>query len=310
MHGPSATQTPLSGDTEPIARLERELAEAHEYQAAIAQVLAVISHSPSDLQPVLDTINTIAERLCGSDRAQIFIERDGRYHLAAHRNTSQAFLDYIAEHPFEPGMANTTGRAVLQHRTIHAADVLADPTYDRTRPMGSLGGARLSVPLLRDGRAIGVITVGRTEPRAFSDRQIILVTTFASQAVIAIENARLFEAEQARTKELEARSGELAQALEYQSAASDILGLIARSPSDLQRVFDTIGEKVAAICQADDVRVFQLMGNNLIRAARFGTIPFAEDFGLATGVPLSRGSVSGRAFIDRRTVHVAESPSA
>ena len=107
-----------------------EFEESLEYQRAISEVLAVISRSPSDLRPVLDTINEIAERLCASDRAQIFIEREGRYYLAAHRNTSQAFLDYLAEHPFEPGTQNTTGRACQQGKTIHAPDVLADQTYD------------------------------------------------------------------------------------------------------------------------------------------------------------------------------------
>ncbi|MFM9940476.1 MAG: GAF domain-containing protein [Hyphomicrobiaceae bacterium] len=275
------------------ATTEAELAQSVEYQTAIAEVLAVIARAPADLQPVLYTINAIAERLCGAERAQIFIARDGKFHLAAHHNTSQDFLDYVAEHPFDPGMSNTTGRAVLQARTIHAPDVLADPTYDLTRPMGSPGGARLSVPLLRDGRAIGVITVGRAEPRAFSDRQIGLVTTFADQAVIAIENARLFEAEQTRTKEL-------TESLEYQTATSEVLGVISRSPSDLQPVLDAIVETAARVCGVEQAQLLRPVGDKLSPAAQFGGFVFAG----RDGIHATKGTVSGRAYLEARTIHV------
>ena len=299
MHGPSATQTPLNGDADPIARLERELAESRAYQTAINEVLAVIARAPGDFQTVLDTIAGTSERLCEADRAQIFILLDGRYHLAAHRNTSPEFLAYLALHPFEPGMSNTTGRAVLECRTIHAPDVLADPTYDLSRPMGSPGGARLSVPLLHDGRAIGVITVGRAEARAFSDRQIDLVTTFADQAVIAVENARLFEAEKTR-------SAELAESLEYQTATGNVLGVIARAPGELQPVLDTIVATAAKLCRVDKVTIRRREGELFRHVASVGWSAEQRAFLEQTTLAPDRNSLVGRVAASRRTEHVPD----
>jgi GAF domain-containing protein len=207
----------------------RELQESLEYQTATSEVLGVISRSPNKVQPVLDTIVQTARRLCESDRAQCFMLKDGKYHLAAYIGTNPEFLKYLSENPIsaEAGSGSTTGKAVRERRTIHVPDVFADPEYD-SGDLNRTGRGRsvLGVPLLRGDVAIGVITVARDTLRPFTDRQIELVETFADQAVIAIENTRLFE-------EVQAHSPELSESLDQQTAASNVLSLISSSPGDL-----------------------------------------------------------------------------
>ncbi len=277
---------------EEVQARTKELQESLEYQTAISDVLGVISRSPSNLQPVLDAITEISERLCGSDRAQIFIERDGRYELAAHRNTRQEFIDYLAAHPFDPTGPSSTSQAVHQRRTIHVPDVTAEPGYSAVR-MGSPGGARLSVPLLRNGAPAGVITAARNEPRPFSDRQIGLITTFASQAVIAIENARLFEAEQTRTRELQ-------ESLSQQTATADVLKAISRSKFDLQPVLDTLVRSAAKLCGADYALIRQRVGEQYLVTATEGLSPDQTAAFKSFPTLLGPGSVVGLAVLNKR----------
>ena len=187
----------------------RELQESLEYQTATSEVLGVISRSPNEVQPVLDTIVRTAQRLCQSDRAQFFMLENGKYCLAAYIGTNPEFLRYLSENPIsaEPGSGSTTGKAARERRTIHVPDTFADPEY-ASSDLNRTGRGRsvLAVPLLRGDVAIGVITVARDSVRPFTDTQIELVETFADQALIAIENARLFEEIAQKSRELEIAS--------------------------------------------------------------------------------------------------------
>ena len=193
-----------------IAELQRRLHEAFAQQAATADVLRVISRSNFDLQTVLDTLVVSAARLCDADRACIFQKRGDVYRWVSNFGFSPELIAYADEHPFTAGKHSTTSRVALEGRPIHNPDVLADPNY-RASEYQRLGDYRtmLGIPLLREGVPIGVFILTRQQVRPFTDRQIELVTGFADQAVIAIENVRLFDEVQVRTRELAASLDDL-----------------------------------------------------------------------------------------------------
>jgi signal transduction histidine kinase len=198
-------------------RLLNELREALQQQTATADVLKTISRSTFDLQTVLQTLVESAARLCDAEKASITRQRDGRFYRAEFHGFSQEFIDYVRTVPVEPERGTGTGRALLEGRIVHIPDVHADPEYTWSSAQ-KLGDYRtlLGVPMLREGVPIGVLTLTRSEPRPFTEKQIELVSTFADQAAIAIENVRLFES-------LEARTRELAGSLEELRAAQDRL---------------------------------------------------------------------------------------
>jgi signal transduction histidine kinase len=291
----------VSGD-QSVEELRRELAEARQQQVATAEILRVISSSPTDLQRVFADIAASAARLCDAYDAVI-------------RKVDGEVLSLVAHHgpigvrstlPLTRG--HLSGRVVLDRRTIHVAD-RQGPT--ELGPEGSDNARRqgfhtvLGVPLMRAGQAIGTIAIRRAEVSLFSEKQIALLETFADQAVIAIENARLFEAEQARTREVTERTRELTEALEQQTATADVLKVISRSALDLQRVLDALVESAARLCNANDAAIFQVFGDGLRLVAHHGQIPMPGPVGQHT-VPLARGRMTGRAVIDRRTIHVAD----
>src|SRR5262249_24039169 len=232
---------------------KRELQESLEHQIATSEVLNVISRSPSELQPVFDAIVQTARRLCQSERVQLFRLNDGKYHLAAHQGTDPKFLNFLKENPISPdGIGSPTGKAARERRTIHLPDVLADPEFARYHvSRGAAGRSLLCVPLIHENVAIGVITLSRTSVKPFTRQQIDLVKTFADQAVIAIENTRLFEEVKERTRELQ-------ESLEYQTATSDVLGVISRSPTELQPILDSIAATAARLCESVDAQVFRV----------------------------------------------------
>ena len=268
-------------------RLFNETKEALEQQTATGEVLKIISRSVFDLQPVLQTLVDTATRLCGAESGVIWRFDGEVFRLAADRGVSPELKDSWARYPFGLGRGSATGRTALEGRTVHIPDVLADPEYTLADAQKA-GGFRtiLGVPMLRDGVLVGVFGLQRYEVRPFTDRQIELVTTFADQAVIAIENVRPFN----ETKE----------ALEQQTATSAILRVISSSPTDVQPVLDAVAENAARLCDAEDVSILEEDGE-VFRVAVYRGASRMRDF---EGTPVSRGSVAGRAILDGQLVHV------
>src|SRR6516165_2475824 len=225
-------------------RLLSELRESFQQQTATADVLKVISRSTFDLQIVLDTLVESAMRLCRADNVVIFLREGENYRLTANYGYSREYEDFMRQHPITPGRGTIAGRTVLECRPVHVLDVQADPDYTMVEAQRR-GGFRtmLGVPLMRNGTPIGVMTLLRNTVQPFSDTETDLATTFADQAVIAIENVRLFAAEQQRTREL-------SESLEQQTATSEVLRIISRSPAELEPVFQAILANATRLCGA------------------------------------------------------------
>jgi two-component system NtrC family sensor kinase len=226
------------------ARLLNELRESLQQQTATADVLKVISRSAFDLQVVLDTLVGSAAQLCRADRAAIRMARGGRYHhLASHGFTAEQ-KDYMKQHPWIADRSSVGGRSVIEGKAVQVIDVQADSEFRLMRGPGFQDVRTiLAVPLVREGKAIGALIVTRKAVEPFSEKQVELVTTFADQAVIAIENVRLFEEVQARTREL-------SESLERQTATSEVLEVISSSGGTLEPVFDAMLTNAIRICEA------------------------------------------------------------
>ena len=225
------------------ARLFNETKEALERQTATAEVLRVISSSPSDLEPVYRTILESITRLCESQIAVLFLFDGERLSAAASHGTTTEFADLLRRGRPKPSHETTTRLAALERRTVHVADLLSDATFSPTpRDLYERENVRtvLSVPMLRDTTLIGVMTTWRREVRPFDERQIGLIQTFADQAVIAIENVRLFNETKEALHKVEERTAELTEALEYQTAISQVLRVISESPTDVAPVLEVI----------------------------------------------------------------------
>jgi signal transduction histidine kinase len=286
---------------EEVEARTRELTEALEQQTATSDVLSVISRSPAELEPVLRAIIETASRLCQSDNAYMFTLQEGCFRPVAYDRAEAQFLDYLRANPISPDQRGSiTARAAREQRTIHVPDSLADPEFG----IGPLSAAQrrtvLSVPLLRDGATVGVITMDRIEVRPYLEKQIELVESFADQAVIAIENTRLFEAEQARTLEL-------GTALEYQQATSRVLEVISGSPTDVRPVFETIARDACRLGEAQFSACYLFDGELLRPMASQGFSDEAKAV-IARLYPMapSGTSVSARAVRERRIVQVRD----
>src|SRR5262249_18929312 len=240
-------------------------------QTATSEVLKVISRSAFDLQPVLETLIENATRLCGANSGFIFrMEGELLWSRVAY-NVPQEFKDFLERSPIRPGRGTTIGRVALERRVVHIPDITVDPEYEFPEAL-RLGRGRtsLGVPMLRDGVLLGVILVRRAEEtRPFSDKQIELVTTFADQAVIAIENVRLLQ-------ELQHRNRDLTEALEQQTATSEILGVIASSPTDIQPVLDAVAESAARLCDGVDGAIYRIDGESVRPVAHYGPVPLGQ----------------------------------
>ena len=285
---------------EEVQARTKELQKSLEYQTATSEVLSVISRSPDKLQPVLDEIAVTSARLCEAEFSMLFRVEADLLPLVANNKSDAAFVQYCIDHPVPYTRNSNTGRAAVEGRTIHTADVRADPENTREEAT-RLGGQRtvLSVPLLGDGRAVGVITLMRSEVKPFTQRQIDLVETFADQAVIAIQNTRLFEEVQARTRELQ-------ESLDRQTATGEVLGVISRSPNEVQPVLDTIVATAQRLCQAERAAVWRLEGGTFRAVAHRGQPEERVESLLSVRMPVSRGSMLGRATLARRAVQVED----
>jgi GAF domain-containing protein/class 3 adenylate cyclase len=250
----------------------KALEEARRQQSALAEVLSAISSSKFELQPVLDRVVRSAARLCRARQGLIFRFEDGVYRFAAGYSINPAYSAIERRSQISPGPGTLVGRAAMARRAVRIDDAWADPLYERKED-AKVGRHRsmLGVPLLRDGEPIGVIGLSRSRVDPFSAREIELITTFANQAVIAIENVRLLEAEQQRTREL-------TEALEQQTAAAEVLQVISRSPGELEPVFATMLEKAVRICGATFGNIYRWDGEALHIVATHNTPPaFAEE---------------------------------
>src|SRR6516225_8365684 len=280
----------------------RDLTESLQQQTATADVLKVISRSAFDLQTVLDTLIETAARLCSADRSVIRRRVGDTYPVAATYGLSPEQRTYRERYLKIPDAGSIFGRTLVEGRTVHIPDVLADPEYSQpdAAHVANVIGVRagLGVPLIREGNVVGVLTVVRNEPRAFTQKQIELAETFADQAVIAIENVRLFDEVQARTREL-------TESLEQQTATAEVLRVSSNSPGELQAVFQTMLANAVRICEATFGNMYLRDGEVFRIAAAHNTPPPLLEH--RRRVPLQRPtSAFGRMVRTKEVVHVAD----
>jgi signal transduction histidine kinase len=281
----------------------RELSETLEQQTATAEILSVISSSPTNIQPVLDTVVRAAARACRAPDV-LLLRRAGDVMRGA--AATGPFTEHVAalagslgalEVPID--RLSVSGRAVVDRRTLHVRDLMAEPEaeFPVGRALQRRFGHRtvLATPLLREGAALGVLVLFRTEVQPFSDKQVALLQTFADQAVIAIENVRLFT-------ELEEKNRTISEALDQQTATAEILRVISSSPTDVQPVLDAVAESATRVCEAGDGAVLLIRDGAFRIVAHYGSIamPFDE------AIPIVRGTVAGRAVLDGAPVHVPD----
>jgi GAF domain-containing protein len=279
----------------------RDLTEALEQQTATSEILRVISSSPTDVQPVFDAIAERAGRLCDGIFTGVFKFDGELMHIAAGHNwTPDARRDMERRYPMPPGRHQVSGRAVLTRAVVHVPDLLEDPEYPRELALAGGWRSALSVPMLREGNPIGVINVIRAEVKPFSAKQIELLQTFADQAVIAVENVRLFT-------ELEARNHDLTVSLEQQTATGEVLRVIAGAQTDAQPVFDTIAASALRLCAASSCAVFRFDGDLIHVVALQNVNPEgAESVRQAYPAPPSRGNATARAILTRDVVDIPD----
>ncbi|MGB8157463.1 MAG: GAF domain-containing protein, partial [Pseudolabrys sp.] len=255
-------------------------------------------------QTVLNTLVESAAQLCEADLANIWRPKDGAYRLAASYGVTSRYKEYLENKQFletigiEPGRGTVVGRTLLEGKTVHVHDVQADPDYKLS---GVIGGYRtmLGVPLLRQGVPIGVIVLHQSIVRPFTDKQIELVETFADQAVIAIENVRLFDEVQTRTREL-------SESLQQQTATADVLKVISRSAFDLRTVLNTLVESAARLCDADMASIPRQTGAIFDHVATFGYPRDFQEFLQRNPISPGRGTVTGRAVLEGKTIHIPD----
>jgi two-component system, NtrC family, sensor kinase len=303
--GTPLTANPGSPPAASYAEITSGLTEALEQQTATAEVLKVISRSTLELRPVLETLLEYAIRLCGATSGVIAKLEGDLFLVAGTYNVAAEYVAYLERHPVRVDRASTIGRVGVERRVVHIHDVQADPEYDFP-PARVLGGTRttLGVPLLREGALIGAFVIRRTEVQPFTEKQIELVTTFADQAVIAIENVRLFNELEEKNRSLTRAHAQVTESLEQQTATAEILRVISSSPTELQPVMEAVVENAARVCGATDSSIFRLEGAHLRLVVRHGSLRRAMAIG--DTVPVNRDTVAGRVIGDRRTVHVED----
>ena len=281
-----------------VARLTRERNEALEQQAATAEVLKVISRSTFDLPTVLNTLIESACRLCGADIGTIRFEEGDRYCLAATYGCAPEWHSHFAGYSGKPDKTSVFGQTIIKGATVHIPDVLEDSDYARPQAQKLTGlRAALGVPLVRDGHVFGVVNLFRTTPTAFTQKQIELAETFADQAVIAIENTRLFN-------ELRRRTDDLAEALDQQTATSEVLSVISRSKFDLEPILQSVVDTAARLCRAEQGGIFRVDQGIYRFAAGHSLDAGYFEFEKATPYSPGPGTVVGRVAMTRHVTRI------
>jgi GAF domain-containing protein len=274
-----------------------DLTESLEQQTASGEILSVISGSPTVVQPVLDVIVRTAVTLCASYDAVILLRDGDDLRIAAHHGPMRLDFERI-----QLGRDTVSGRTVLDGMPVHVHDLTAEAgEFPRGRDIAVRLNQRtvLGLPLLREGRAMGCLFLRRTEVLPFSDNQIALLQTFAAQAVIAIENTRLFN-------ELRQRTDDLSESLQQQTATADVLEVISRSTFDLQAVLDTLAESAVRLCAADRSVIRRRVGEAYPVAATYGLSPEERAYREQYLKTPDAGSIFGRALVEGRTVHIPD----
>lgn len=283
----------------------KDLEEALNRESAIREILHVISRSKFDLQPVLERLAENATELCSASLGLVYRIDGENLRLAAHYGIPDELINWYSAGgrgaELNPGLESMTGRAAVMRRAVQIADVPADQQQellDVPKPGGYRAG--LGVPMIRDDKLIGVFTLFCNDPKPFTDGQVELLTTFAEQAVIAIEQVRLFQ-------ELESRNQEITDAQEQQTATSAILHVISTSPTDIQPVFDRIAENAARLCEGQFGTVFRYDGELIHMVGHHGlTTKAVETWGGIFPRPVGKDTVIGRAILNRETAHIAD----
>jgi two-component system, NtrC family, sensor kinase len=281
-----------------VGILTRELKEALEQQTATSEVLSAISSSPGELAPLFQRILENAVRVCGAKFGTLDLYDGERFDVVASYNLPREYAETQLNKPFVPHPKSGLGTIAVTHRPVHIEDLRTMPAYleqnSAVVALSDIGGARtvVIVPMLNDEKLVGAIAIFRQEVKPFSQKQIALLSNFAKQAVIAIENHRLLS--------------ELRESLQQQTATGDVLKIISRSTVDLETVLDTLVDTVARLCRADQAFMFRRQDDVFKIVASHGLSVDAKEFILAHPPAADRGTMSGRVASERRAVHIPD----